>query len=174
MGCTGNQVLFVPVSPSAEKGSVVYIYRPAKASNVMLTPDMSIAGIETFGIKSGEYKQLYLSPGKHVIRLAATAGNTPAIEHNLEVVKGSVHYLRVDASMKLEFGQSYQPYQRKFELLDVLVEKAATEIMACADMDAREEKRTPMMVINGNEIGGDSDNDEAVFSVDKTANPFSR
>lgn len=169
-GCMGNKKIFVPVEPSAEKGSVVYIYRPAKVSNVMLTPKVSIAGIKIFGISNGEYKQLYLLPGQHVIKLAATEGNTSAVEHALEVVEGRVHYLRVDASMKLEFGQTYQPYQRKFELLEVLPEKAVAEIMACADMDAQVKQEKPVASVEGDQ----PEEGEATFSVDKTANPFSR
>ena len=170
VACSTNKKLFVPVLASAEKGSVVYLYRPAKAANVMLTPDVSIAGLKTFGIGSGDYKQLYFSPGRHVINLAATDGNTSAVEHELEVVDGQVHYLRVDASMKLEIGQTYQPYKRKFELLEVLAEQAVTEIVACADMDAGEKQKKTVVSVEA----GQSVEEETVFSVDKTANPFSR
>jgi len=170
VSCSTNKKLFVPVLASAEKGSVVYLYRPAKAANVMLTPEVAITGIKTFGIASGDYKQFYLPAGRHVINLAATAGNTPAVEYVLEVVEGRVHYLRVDASMKLEFGQTYQPYKRKFELLEVLAEKAVTEIAACDDMDA-DEKQKKTVVSDEAVLPVE---DEAVFSVDKTANPFSR
>ena len=169
-GCAANKKVFVPVELTAEKGSVVYIYRPTKAANVMLTPEVIVTGIKTFGISSGDYKQFYLSPGHKLIKLAATAGNTPAVEYALEVVEGQVHYLRVDASMKLEFGQSYQPYKRKFELLEVLAEKAVTEIVACSDMDARV-KQKKMVTPVGESL---SEQEAATFSVDKTANPFSR
>lgn len=167
VACSTNKVLFVPVSTSAEKGSVLYIYRPAKVANVMLNPDVSIAGIKTFAISNGGFKQLYLSPGKHVIKLATTEGNTPAVEHELSVVEGQVHYLRVDASMKLEVGQSYQPYKRKFELLDVSAKTAVDEISNCNDMDAGEKKNKLTTSVE------DDESEEATFSVDKTANPFS-
>lgn len=173
-GCVGNKKIFVPVSPSDEKGSVVYIYRPAKAANVMLTPDVSVAGIKTFGIKNGEYKQLYLLPGQHVIKLAATEGNTPAVKHDLEVAKEGVYYLRVDASMKLEFGQTYQPYKRKFELQEMLAKDAITEISACADMDAQVKLKKPVIAVEVNDGDEVNDEPEASFSVDKTSNPFSR
>jgi len=168
VACNSNKVLFVPVSASAEKGSVVYIYRPIKAANVMLTPDVSIAGIKTFAVGNGGYKQLYLSPGQHAIKLAAIEGNTPAVEHVLNVVEGQVHYLRVDALMKLEFGQTYQPYKRKFELMEVLAEIAVTELSACTDIDGNEDQKKAVISI------ADEQPEEATFSVDKTANPFSR
>ncbi|MES0327156.1 MAG: DUF2846 domain-containing protein [Gammaproteobacteria bacterium] len=167
VACSSNKVLFVPVLASAEKGSVVYIYRPIKAANVMLTPDVSIAGIKTFAMSNGDYKQLYLSPGQHAIKLAAIEGNTPAVEHVLKVVEGRVHYLRVDASMKLEFGQSYQPYKRKFELLNVIANTAVAEISDCTDMDAGEKQKKSAASVEA------GDSEEATFSVDKTTNPFS-
>ena len=168
VACSSKKILFVPVSASSEKGSVVYIYRPAKTANVMLTPDVSVSGIKTFGISNGEYKQLYLLPGQQLIKLASTEGNTPAVEYVLEVAEGQIHYLRVDASMKLEFGQSYQPYKRKFELMDVLAEAAITEISACTDMDGNKEQKKTVISIEHEQP------EEATFSVDKTANPFFR
>ena len=181
VGCVSNKSVFAPVSPSLEKGSVVYIYRPARASNVMLSPKVSVAGIKAFSISSGEYKQLYLSPGKHVIKLASTEGNTPAVDHPLKLVKGKVHYLRVDASMKLEFGGTYKRYQRKFELLDVLAEEALTEITSCKDMDGRVKKVKRVTAAEGAssnsassvESADENNEDEAVFSIERTTNPFS-
>lgn len=160
--CATNKKVFVPISPSADKGSVIYLYRPTKAANSMLSPEISIVGVKDFEINGGEYKQFYLLPGEHVIKLAKTEGNTPAVEHRLKVVKGQIHYVRIDASMKLEYGLTYQPYKRKFELLEVSPEKAVTEIVACDDMDAQVKKKKS--AITG----------EAAFSVDKTSNPFSR
>lgn len=168
VGCAGHKSVFVPLSPSSEKGSVVYIYRPAKAVNVMLTPKISIEGVNVFGISSGDYKQLYLSPGQHVIKLAATEGNTPAIEHALEIVEGQVHYLRIDASMKLEYGQGYQPYKRKFTVQEIPAEIAMIEIVACADMDTGGKQKKSVSAAD------QAEEKEATFSVDKTANPFSR
>jgi len=136
----------------------------------MLTPEVIIEGVKSFGISSGDYKQLYLSPGKHVIRLAATDGNTPVVEHDLEVVREQVHYLRVDTSMKLEFGQTYQPYQRKFALIEVSVEKAVTEISACADMDDQVKQKKPVAAVEADQ----AEENASTFSVGKTANPFSR
>lgn len=173
-GCASQPPVFVAASALAENASVVYIYRPAKAANVMLSPAVSIAGVKTFRISSGEYKQLELPPGRHVISLAATEGNTPAVVHDLEVVAQQVSFLRVEALMKMQVGQSYQPYQRRFELQAVAAEKALTEIAACADMDGREPQRKSA-VTAADDAGNDGGEDnEAVFSVDKTANPFSR
>ena len=170
VACAGSKKVFVPIESSAEKGSVVYVYRPAKTANVMLAPDVNVAGIKTFAINNGEFKQLYLLPGKQSIKLAATEGNTPAVEYVLEVAEGRVHYLRVDASMKLEFGQTYQPYKRKFELLEVPAENAVAEIVTCTDMDGREKQKKSVISVDGDQ----PEEEEATFSVDKTANPFSR
>lgn len=165
--CAGAKKVFVPVEPSAEKGSVLYVYRPAKAANVMLTPKLGIAGVEKFELASGDYKQLYLAPGKHVIKLEAIKGNTPEFVLELDVVKAHVHYLQVDASMKFEVGQSYQPYQRKFALKQVTAEVAMDEIAGCKNIDETVKPKSSAMTET------DSSEDGAGFSVDKTLNPFS-
>lgn len=171
IGCATGPSVFVPVSPSAENASVVYIYRPSKTANVMLSPAVSTAGSKSFEMKNGKYKRLTLSPGKHTVRLAATAGNTPAVEYDLEVAEQQIYYLRVDASLKLGLGEGYQPYRRKFELVAVPAEKAHVEIAACTDMDGRDKQKSAATEVDDKARGA---GDEAVFSVDKTTNPFSR
>ena len=154
---------------AAEKGAVVYIYRPAKVANVMLTPDISIAGVEKIAMANGSYKRVSLSPGVYAVRLQAIEGVTEQVEHELEIIKGMVHYLRVDASMRLDVGQqSYRPYKRKFELNNVLAKKAKQEIAACNNLDAVKKGKP----VNRTE-GGSANGDDASFSVDKTQNPFS-
>ncbi len=175
--CSTSKKVFVPVDPEraadknlAEKGSVVYVYRPSKVANVMLTPDLSIAGVEKIAMASGMYKKVYLSPAVYAVRLHEIEGVTDAVEHDLEIIKGKVHYLRVDASMKLNAGQqSYQPYKRKFELMNVSPEKAKLELVSCKDMDVAEKRKSATTPESENAI-----KDDASFSVDKTQNPFSR
>lgn len=171
VGCAAGPSVFVPVAPSAENASVVYIYRPAKTANIMLSPAVSVAGNKSFEMKNGQYKRLTLTPGKYIVKLAATEGNTPAVEHDLEVAKAQIYYLRVEASLKLGIGEGYQPYRRKFELLTVPAEKAHLEIAACTDMDGWDKEKKAKADADDKASGA---GDEAVFSVEKTANPFSR
>lgn len=171
VGCAAGPAVFVPVAASAENASVVYIYRPAKSANMMLSPAVSVAGSRSFEMKNGQYKRLALSPGKHTVRLAATAGNTPAVEYDLAITEPRIYYLRVEASLKLGHGEGYQPYRRKFELLTVPAEKAHVEIAACTDMDGRDKQKRAATEVDDKARGA---GDEAVFSVGKTANPFSR
>jgi len=172
-GCVGNKKTFIAVEPSVEKGSVVYVYRPSKTVNVMQIPKVSITGAKQFAIASDEYKLLYLMPGKHAVKLHAIKGNTAAVEHELVVFKGRIHYLRVDASMKFEVGQTYQPYQRSFGLTEVSPELAKVEIASAKDMDGRKVKRS-QQVKQANSADEVVEEDDATFSVDKTSNPFSR
>ena len=187
VACMSNKTVFVPVGPestidkhAADKrttnkkpaknnGSVVYVYRPTKIANVMLTPDLSIAGVEKIAMANGVYKKIYMSPGVYAVRLQEIEGSTESVEHELKVTRGQVYYLRVDASMKLDTGaQGYQPYKRKFELKNVPSKQAKKEIVHCKDMDAVKKRKPVARSENGN-----ADGDDASFSVDKTQNPFS-
>jgi hypothetical protein len=181
--CNSGKKAFVPVEPESsidkeltptdkeliEKGSVVYVYRPARMANVMLSPDISIAGVDKITMVNGSYKRVYLSPGVYAVRLQAIEGVTEQVEHDLEIIKGQIHYLRVDASMKVDAGQqSYQPYKRKFELKNVPAKKAKLEMDSCTNLDvANKRKQT------NSSKGGNANEDDAGFSVDKTQNPFS-
>ncbi len=154
-----------PVNKSAVKnGSVVYVYRPAKVANAMLVPDLSIAGVEKIAMGNGTCRKVYLSPGLYAVRLHEIKGNTDAVERELKMVKDRASYLRVDASMKFEVGQTYQPYQRKFELKDVPPKQALSEMSACEELKAVGKQKSESESIKG---------DDAVFSIDKTQNPFS-
>lgn len=167
VACNNKKIVFVPIEPSAEKGSVLYVYRPSKTSNVMQIPKMSITSVKTFEISSGEYKQFYLSPGKYAVKLHAIKDSTEAVEHELLIEETQVYFLRVDASMKFEVGQSYQPYQRKFGLTEVSPEMARAEIGGTKDMDVRSKKKK-----RTDASGEVVEEDEATFSVDRTLNPF--
>lgn len=173
VACVNKKTIFTPAEPSAEKGSVLYVYRPSKTTNVMQTPKLSIAGVKTFEISSGEYRQLYLMPGKYAVKLHAIKDSTRAVEHELLVAKDRIHYLRVDASMKFEMGQTYQPYQRKFGLTEVAPELARVEIGSLKDMDGGATERRKKLA-GSNVTGGEGiEEEDATFSVGKTSNPFS-
>lgn len=177
--CNSSKDIFVPVEPQpssgkgvadkdvAEKRSVVYVYRPAKVANIMLTPDINIAGVNTIAMANGTYKKVYLSPGIYAVRLQPIEGSTEAVEYDLEVGKAKVHFLRVDALMSINAGQQgYQPYQRRFELVDVPARQAIKEIDDCTDLDVVEKKKAAIKSERESA-------DDGGFSVDKTQNPFS-
>lgn len=172
VACTNKKTVFIPAESSIEKGSVVYVYRPSKTTNVMQIPKVSITGAIQFAIASDEYKMLYLKPGKHAVRLHEIKGNTAAVDHELMVHKGQVHYLRVDAEMKFEVGQGYQPYQRSFGLTEVSSELAKVEIAGVKDMDGRKVKRGQKVKQAGSSTDEVVEEEEATFSVDRTLNPF--
>ena len=172
VACNSKKMVFVPVEPSAEEGSVLYVYRPSKTTNVMQIPKVSVSGAKQFAIASDEYKLIFLKPGKHAVRLHEIKGSTAAVDHELMIAKGQVHYLRVDASMKFEAGQNYKPYQRSFGLTEVSPELAKEEIAGVKDMDGRKVKRGQKVSQAGSSRDEVVEEEEATFSVDRTLNPF--
>lgn len=179
--CATQKAEFVPARPSNEKGSVVYLYRASQYSNFMLAPDINIKGAEGNPINigklaTGEYKRVYLIPGRHEISLDAIKHYAPGETLMLDVKPETVNYLRLDASLKFETGTRYKSYIRKFNFHEIEEPIALDEIASCRNVDSKSKSkdRSTDAVTDAatNEI---SDSDEgAYFSTDKTSDPFSR
>lgn len=155
--------------PTQELGSVVYLYRPQATANALLTPELSIDAVTVIQIENGEYRRLYLKPGLYSITLQEIAAYTPAQQLALEVKPDSVHYLRMESSLQFETGLRYKSYQRAFTLQQVDATMAVAEIAQCSDAESVPVKNTAGA---GGIDAADPQREPAVFSTDKTANPF--
>lgn len=179
--CATHRATFVPVQPSNEKGSAVYVYRAGAISSLMLPPDINIkdaGGVQTnIGkLQYGEYKLVYLKPGRYEIQLEAIDYYAAGKDLMIEVKSQTVNYLRLDASLKFETGVRYKSYERKFDLQEVDQTIALEEIASCVDVDSKPKKKKW-----SSNVGPDTEtkkalgkDEEAVFSIEKTSDPFSR
>lgn len=69
VACTPKNIVFEPVQPSAEKGSVVYVYRLSAMANSMVSPALLLNGRVVTELKSGSYFYSYINSGQHIFSL---------------------------------------------------------------------------------------------------------
>lgn len=184
VGCATDNAVFIPAQPSEEKGSVVYVYRVSEFSSMVLVPEIVIQnnrGEQTrIGkLGRGEYKRLYLLPGEYEIQLESIKYYAPGNALAIDIKPGSVNYIQVDASLKFETATHYKAYQRKYDLREISASIALGEIANCIDIDSKALKKNVRLKagvgateeVTGSAVNSDKD---ALFSIDKTADPFSR
>ena len=158
--CSNRASTFVAAPEDADRGSVVYIYRPSSTANFMMSPKVIIDGNEKFQIGSGDYRYVYLQPGDHMVGLNPTDQyfTDPAI--SLHVQSGKNYYLRVSTSLKFETDKmnTRRFWMEVVDETDALSEIADTGYAGPKNQTAdREAER---------DQGGDQ------FTVDKTQDPF--
>ena len=179
--CVAHKATFVPVQHSSEKGSAVYVYRSSKVSSLMIPPDINIkdakgAQVKIGRLNYGEYKLVYLKPGSHEIQLDAIEYYAPGKDLMIEVEPQVVNYLRMDATLKFETGLSYKPYKREFNIQEIEETIALKELASCVDVDNKPKKKSRSAEADPDVVTKEASekDEEAVFSTDKTADPFSR
>ena len=145
---------------------MVYIYRPSEMSNALYSPGINVDGEFKLYTKNGINSQLSLSPGEHIFEFQAEKRYTKLLPVTLSLEAGSITFLRVSTSLKIENSTSYEPYARTFALTRVDEKTAVKEIAECclAKSEPSEDSNQTKPVDEG---AGDG------FSVDKTQNPFS-
>lgn len=163
VGCVSNQPKPGQIMAAAEKGSVVYIYRPASFSNVVISPGVLIDGKERFLIENDKYSFVYLSPGKHTIKLNLDKHYRGNFERQLDVQPDRAYFLRVDTAMKFVQGQ---PYIRSFDLKETAIETGLSDIKECKYI--KPEMPSRYLLKKGRS------GQESRFTTEKTADPFSR
>lgn len=145
----------------ADKGSIIYVYRPSSSTNFMMSPTVVIDGNEKFNIASGDYRYVYLGSGHHTIGLNSTDQYLTDAAVTINVEAGKSYYLRVNTSLKFE---PEQMNTRKFWIDAVAEKDALPEIARTGYAGPRPEQIIETQA--GDEATGDG------FSVDKTQDPF--
>ncbi len=100
--CAHEAPAFVPAPEQAEKGSIVYIYRPSSSSNFMMSPQLVIDDQARFRVGNGDYHYVYLQAGEHALRLQPTDQYSAGQAVALVVETGRSHYLRVGTLLQFE------------------------------------------------------------------------
>jgi hypothetical protein len=158
--CSNKSSTFVPAPRDADKGAIVYIYRPSASTNFMMSPKVVIDGIENFRIGSGDYRYVYLEDGKHTLGLNPTDQYITDAALELNVETDNSYYLRVKTSLKFEPDSMNT---RRFWLEQVAEKQALKEIG-----DTEYSGPVQQSITGQTEDAGSREG----FSVDKTRDPF--
>ena len=159
--CSNNQSTFIAAAQDAEKGSVVYIYRPSSSTNFMMSPGVLIDGNEEFRIGSGDYRYVYLQPGLHTVGLNPTEHYITDAVQSIQVEDSTSYYLRVKTSLKFE---PEKMNTRKF-WIDVVDENDALREIGDTEYAGPEIRQSAT-------VQADETGHREGFSVDRTQDPF--
>lgn len=181
VGCATQKAVFVPVEPSSEKGSALYIYRADSDANLMIPPEVNMRDdqgnkIDIGRLSRGEHKLIFLKPGYYEVQLGEIKYYAPGEELKVEVKPDVVNYLQLTSSLKFETGVHYKAYERKFSVQQVEASVALVELSGSVNIDTKPKKKNKPANAESDAVTKDASqkNEEAVFSTDKMSDPFSR
>lgn len=146
--------------------AVVYIYRPDKMANAMYSPGLTIDDEFKLNVKNGTHSRLTLTPGEHVFAFQNDDHYSELKPLSLIYKAGSLYFIRVDTSLKINHTSSYQPYIRSFHLTAIDEAQAKKEVAECCMKKKTKTVNKETLTSTEKETGDG-------FSVDKTQNPFS-
>jgi len=162
---TKNVAPFIP--PAASTGeATVYVYRPDAMANAMYSPGLTVDGEFKLYIKNGVNSRLMLPPGEHVFEIQDDRNYSELKSLSLIFKAGSLYFIRVNTTLKINNDTSYQPYVRNFQLIPTDESQAVREITACCMASSKGAVKTKKATPDEKETTDG-------FSVDKTQNPFS-
>jgi len=125
--CSNKASTFVAAPQDADKGSIIYVYRPSSSTNFMMSPQVVIDDSEKFKIGSGNYRYVYLQTGQHTVGLNPTDQYITEAAVTINVEAGQSYFLRVKTSLKFETDKMNT---RKF-WIDVVAEKDVIGFRGC-------------------------------------------
>ena len=163
--CSSNNSIFVALVPSIENQSIIYIYRPASFSNVVISPMLKINGDDNVEISNNSYSYVQLTAGKHIFKLDLSKRYIGNTEIALDIKPQKTYFLKISTSLEFEKNK---PYTRRFDIKQRHKDIALAEI-----------KNIPYTEKNKTDIGIKTTSttdktEDSQFSTDKTRNPFSK
>jgi len=166
VACTSQPVTFETMQPSAEKGSIVYVYRPLSMANSMVSPKLLLNGKAIFELKNGSYQYNYVPAGKQVFSLDLSDRYTGNKRIALEVKPNNIYFIRATSALGFEMNK---PYTRSFNLGSVDSSAALHELskIAAGGKSLSSFKKGVVRESSTSEKIEDTQ-----FSIENTRNPF--
>ena len=162
---TNNVGAFTPTGAKSDQ-AIVYIYRPTEMSNALYSPGLNIDDDFKIYVKNGVSSRLSLNPGDHTFEFQDEKKYADLTPLSLQLKAGTISYIRVTTSLKVNNTTSYEPYVRSFNLTQVDEPLAIKEIADCCITNDKQ-------ATDNNELRSSDSESGDGFSVDKTQNPFS-
>lgn len=163
--------------------AIVYIYRPYSLSNIVISPDVYVAGEKKLEIKNNSYMAIQLAAGQYEFNLDLSQRYEGQHSVLMSLSPGKQYFLRIDTAMKF---QKNDLYKRRFDITGVSDETALSEIRECKNLDnskqalARSEKASQNIPSLSTTIEKETAKSQAIndpdskFTISKTKNPFAK
>lgn len=166
VGCASQAVVFEAVQPSADKGSVIYMYRVSSLANSMISPKLLLNEQAVFELKNDSYQYSHVASGKYVFRLDLSEKYKGNKKITLNVLPNQTYFIRATSTLGFEMNK---PYTRSFDLQLVEPSVALHELANIAV------ERKSLSSFKKDETQADSVSEkpeDTQFSIEKTRNPF--
>jgi len=134
-------------------------------TNSFYSPGLLINGEFKLYTKNAMNSRLSLVPGEYQFEFQNENKYSELTPLSLILKNGANYFIRVNTSLKINNGTSYEPYTRSFTLTRVDEQQAVKEITECCIHNSKppnKEKTKP-----------NEKTPNKGFTVDKTQNPFS-
>jgi len=167
--CASTPSEFVGLETANHTEAVIYIYRPASMSNILIDPEVLINNEKISDIKNDSYLTSVLPAGQYTVKLKLAERYAGKQSIDLKVGAAESVFLRVNTTLKFEMNK---PYSRSFSIERVDKEKALLEIQYTQNAAIEKSSKKTK------EVATDKNEEDVVhkdqFSIHKTRNPFSK
>ena len=171
--CTASMPAAIKQPPAKDDVALLYVYRPASMSNILVAPGVIIDDDASFSIENDRYTYIELQPGRHRVQLAVAERYEGEHGFSFSALPGQVYYLRVATQMKFRKNDLYQ---RRFDLQPVASALARSEMDDCRflSLAAHAPGNGNAEVDDVGEVEAAVPAADAEFSISKSRDPFSR
>lgn len=168
-GCVQKHTRPLETPAMTESNAVVYLYRPASMSNIVISPTVVVDNRGGFEMANGNYTYMVMEPGGHRLRLELSERYQGRHEQEFNVEAGGRYYFRIDTRLKFRKNDLYQ---RRFDLLRMETDSAISEISACSyfPLPGHQKEGT----VQPGKIVDDGQSEDAHFSISRSRDPFGR
>ena len=163
--CSSNNSTFVALAPPIDNESIIYIYRPASLSNVVISPMLKINGEGIIEISNNSYSYFHLPAGSNTFKLELSQRYIGKKELQLDIKPQQTYFIKISTSLKFEKNK---PYTRRFDITTSQKNIALEEIK-----DIPYAGKNKIVSATKSTFPTEKTEDSQ-FTIDKTRNPFSK
>jgi hypothetical protein len=167
-GCVSRRAATLQEPVMEADTALLYLYRPASMSNVVVAPQVLVDDMEAFPLANDSYTHVQLQPGPHRVRLLLAQRYQGDHEFRFSAEAGQRYYIRLDTELKFRKNELYE---RRFDLRSVGA-TAREEILRCSFFPLQ--GAMPHAGQQGAVSGSSQQPVEAEFSISRSRDPFSR
>lgn len=173
VSCASAPLAFIELQPENKTDAVIYIYRPASMSNVLVEPEVLVNNEKIAEIKNDSYLTKSLPAGEYTVKLklAERYAGKQTIDFKVEAAESV--FLRINTTLKFEMNK---PYSRSFSIERVDKESALAEIKLTQNAANKKNSKQNKQYEDKNSTNKNEEEGarKDQFSIEKTRNPFAK